>query len=189
MAPTAHPRFPRIFAPMLHRPTSRLAHGLLREGVPDPDKGFLTYTDQPFRRGDVLEVDVLLPDHSTVSAVVRVSWCDALPEGSPARFDVGLGIARMDLSDLARLEVVLRPPHPTLAPAIAPAPEPFRADSRVARAQEIYDALRHVLDARDHFLAAVRASPEDLVPAPEEDRYLAALSSARTLVTGVEVGG
>jgi hypothetical protein len=171
---------------MLHRPTSRLAHGLLRDGVPDPDKGFLTYTDQPFRRGDVLEVDVLLPDHSTVSAVVRVNWCDALPEGSPARFDVGLGIARIDLSDLARLEVVLRPPQ-ALAPT--PTPAPARVDSRVARAQEVYDALRQVLDAREHFLAAMRDSPEGLVPVPEEDRYRAALSSARTLVTGVEVGG
>jgi hypothetical protein len=187
MAPNNHPPFPRIFAPMLHRPTSRLAHGLLRDGVPDPDRGFRTYTDQPLRRGDVLEVDVLLPDRSTVSAVVRVNWCEPIPGGSPARFDVGLGIARMDLADLARLEVVLRPPQ--APPATAPAPEPVRPDPRVARAQELHDALRRVLDARDHFLAAVRASPEDLVPVPEEERYLAALTSARSVLTGVEVGG
>jgi hypothetical protein len=176
----------RIFAPMLHRPTSRFAQGITRDGVSGgPKKGFRTYTDQAFRPGAVLEIDVLLPDGSTASAVVLVDWCDALPTGSPARFDVGLGIARMDLADLARLDVVLRPrleSDPTPA-----APEPVRVDRQLARAQELHDALQRVLETRDHFMAAVRSAPENVVALREEELCVAALSSARSVLSGLEV--
>jgi hypothetical protein len=52
-------------------------------------------------------MDVFLPDGGTVSALVEVEWCDPLPRGVPARFDVGMRFVQIAPSERVRLESVL----------------------------------------------------------------------------------
>jgi hypothetical protein len=52
-------------------------------------------------------MDVLLPDGGTVTALVEVEWCDPLPRGEPARFDVGMRLVQIAPDDKVRLDSVL----------------------------------------------------------------------------------
>jgi hypothetical protein len=101
--------FRRVNAPMVHRPVSwdRFSIGSL--GPDDLDGGLRTYSDESMRVGDVLEVDVLLPDGGTAAAVVAVAWCDPLPQEHVARYEIGLRLVRALPDDLARMERVLAP--------------------------------------------------------------------------------
>lgn len=101
--------FRRVNAPMVHRPLSweMAAWGSL--GSADLPGGLRTYSDKRLPKGRLLEVDVLLPQGGTASAVVQVAWSDPLPPEHPARFDVGLRFVRAVAEDLARLEAVLLP--------------------------------------------------------------------------------
>jgi hypothetical protein len=53
-------------------------------------------------------LDVFLPDGGTATALVQVEWCDPLPGGDPARFDVGLKLIQIAPADEVRLASVLR---------------------------------------------------------------------------------
>jgi hypothetical protein len=54
-------------------------------------------------------MDVVLPDGGEFSALVEVEWCDPLPAGRPAGFDVGMRIVRIEPAAKALLDVVLAP--------------------------------------------------------------------------------
>ena len=86
----ARPPYRRVQAPIYHRPTSWFSHGLRRIGSVEPQGGVRSYSDDPVKVGRLLEMDVFLPDGETVTAVVEVEWCDPLPRGGPALFDVGM---------------------------------------------------------------------------------------------------
>ena len=102
-------RFRRVNAPMVHRPVSweRFTVGSL--GPDDLEGGLRSYSDERLPVGRMLEVDVLLPDGASATAVVLVVWSDRLAAGSPARYDVGLRLVRAMPEDLARMESVLAP--------------------------------------------------------------------------------
>jgi hypothetical protein len=101
------PSYRRVQAPICHRPTSWFSHGIRRQ----PDARFLgglrSYSDDRLKPGRLLEMDVFLPAGGEVTALVEVEWCDPLPGGEPARFDVGMRIVQIDPSERARLESVL----------------------------------------------------------------------------------
>ncbi len=107
--PPARPPYRRVQAPIYHRPTSWFSHGLRRIGSVEPQGGVRSYSDDAVKTGRLLEMDVFLPDGETVTAVVEVEWCDPLPRGGPALFDVGMKIVQIDPGARARLESVLAP--------------------------------------------------------------------------------
>jgi hypothetical protein len=72
--------------------------------------GIRSYSDEKVRPGRLLEMDVFLPAGGAVTTVVEVEWCDPLPKGGPARFDVGMRWVQIARSDLASLEPVLGAP-------------------------------------------------------------------------------
>ncbi len=71
--------------------------------------GLRSYSDDRMKAGRLLEMDVFLPDGEAVTALVEVEWCDALPGGEPARFDVGMRIVQIDPGAKALLDTVLAP--------------------------------------------------------------------------------
>jgi hypothetical protein len=105
--PISRPLYPRVNAPIYHRPTSWLSHGLRREAGVGNLGGVRSYSDERLKPGRLLEMDVLIPGGETVTALVEVEWCDPLPAGSPAVFDVGMRVVQIEPAAKARLEGVL----------------------------------------------------------------------------------
>jgi hypothetical protein len=88
----------------------------------------------------------------------------------------------MDLVHLARLDTFLRPPEQP-----QPRPAPPAADLPLAvRSRTLPEALARILDSRDQFMAAMRSSPGEPGELREEERYLAALRSARSVLAEQE---
>jgi hypothetical protein len=102
-------RFRRVNAPMVHRPVSWERFSIGSLGPDDLEGGLRSFSDERLPVGEVIEVDVLLPDGGTATAVVLVAWCDPLPREHVARFEVGLQLVRAMPEDLARMERVLGP--------------------------------------------------------------------------------
>lgn len=69
--------------------------------------GMRIYSDEPVKKGLRLELELFLPDNTTVTCKVEVVWVDALPNGSPARHDVGLKFIDVSDEDRRRLGAVL----------------------------------------------------------------------------------
>jgi len=69
--------------------------------------GVRIYSDEPVKKGTKLELELFLPDASSVTFKVEVVWIDELPPGSPAKHDVGLKFIDIRAEDRARLGAVL----------------------------------------------------------------------------------
>jgi c-di-GMP-binding flagellar brake protein YcgR len=69
--------------------------------------GMRIYADEPVKKGTKLELELFLPDQTTVTCRVEVVWIDVLPAGSPAKHDVGLKFIDIKEGDRARLAQVL----------------------------------------------------------------------------------
>lgn len=67
------------------------------------------FSDQDFAIGSRLDLDILVPDGSSVRCWAEVVWTVDLGAGGPARFDVGLKFTDMDPADIQRLATVLVP--------------------------------------------------------------------------------
>ncbi len=83
-------RYRRVRAPILVRPANVLARRLARSVDEGRVGGLRAYSDEKQKPGRRLEVEIFLPDQGSVILLADVAWVDVLPEGSPARFDVGL---------------------------------------------------------------------------------------------------
>lgn len=70
--------------------------------------GLRVFSDEPHELGARLELELLLPDGAPLVFDAEVMWLDALPEGGPARYDVGLRYLELQEGDRDRLEEVLR---------------------------------------------------------------------------------
>ena len=101
------PTYRRVLAPIYHRPTSWFTQGLPRKSAEPALGGLRSYSDDALKPGRLLEMDVFLPDGVTATALVEVEWCDPLPRGVPARFDVGMRFVQIARSERVRLESVL----------------------------------------------------------------------------------
>jgi hypothetical protein len=101
------PPYRRVQAPIYHRPTSWFAQGLPRRIAEAALGGVRSYSDDAVKPGRLLEMDVFLPDGGMVTALVEVEWCDPLPRGVPARFDVGMKLVQIAPADRASLDMVL----------------------------------------------------------------------------------
>ncbi|HEU4383574.1 MAG TPA: PilZ domain-containing protein [Anaeromyxobacteraceae bacterium] len=100
-------RFHRARVPILIRPVSPLAR-LVRYQVQDLGRGGLRcYSDEPHAPGTRLEIEIAFPEGKSAVALVEVVWDEALPDGAPARHDVGLRFVDAAPEDRDRIAALL----------------------------------------------------------------------------------
>jgi hypothetical protein len=100
-------RFRRVQAPVFCRPIGmRLFEGE-QKTIDISLGGMRIYADEAPAQGAKLELELFLPDRSSVVCRVEVAWTARLPPGSPSNYDVGLKFIGLDPRDVARLSVVL----------------------------------------------------------------------------------
>jgi c-di-GMP-binding flagellar brake protein YcgR len=103
-------QFKRVQAPVYCRPMG-LSLRFLQPKQQRPQDislgGMRIYSDEPIKKGTKLELELFLPDASSVTCKVEVVWIDALPAGSPAKHDVGLKFIDISTEDKSRLASVL----------------------------------------------------------------------------------
>lgn len=99
-------RYPRIQAPIYFK-SPRFRD--LRQKVVDASLGGVRiYSDTALTIEQRLELELFLPDSSTLRCRARVAWIAALPPSAPAKFDVGLQLLDLPPGDEARLARVLQ---------------------------------------------------------------------------------
>ena len=106
-------KFRRLKAPVFYRPVGLSLLRRLR-GKEDRERavdislgGVRIYSDDELQVGSRLELDLFLPDDTTLATKAVVVWVHPMPEGSPARYDVGVRFDDMDEADQQRLSHVL----------------------------------------------------------------------------------
>jgi hypothetical protein len=97
--------YPRLQAPVYFTPAARLPG----RAVSDSLGGICVFTDEPTEQGAALHIEIFLFDGTSVVCRVEVAWADALGEGAPARYDVGLRFTAIQPGDRERLSAVLEP--------------------------------------------------------------------------------
>ncbi len=69
--------------------------------------GVRIYSNKPFKKGQALEIELLLPNGNSLTAIVKVVWISALPPGSEAVYDVGLEFLNIADDVIPELQSVL----------------------------------------------------------------------------------
>jgi hypothetical protein len=69
--------------------------------------GLRVYTDEKTKVGTRLELEIFLPDDTSIVCQTEVAWVESLPAGAPASSDVGLSIIAIHPHDRERLSTVL----------------------------------------------------------------------------------
>ena len=100
-------RYPRVKADVLCRPSGLTLFHSKRNTHDISLGGARILSDDDFEIGQRLDLDVLLPDGSTVRCWGEVVWLTPLGNGAPARYDVGVKFTDMDRLDVQRLATVL----------------------------------------------------------------------------------
>jgi hypothetical protein len=101
-------RFRRVQAPVVCRPLGRPLFG--RHGQPAVDisqGGIRLYSDEPLEPGERLEIELFLPDQSTITCQVELVWIDTLTANGPAKYDAGMKFIDAPPEVLERLAAVL----------------------------------------------------------------------------------
>lgn len=101
--------FKRVHAPVYCRPMG-IAFKLLQPKQRPLDislGGMRIYSDEAIKQGTKLELELFLPDTTSVTCKVEVVWVEELPPGSPAKHDVGLKFIDIKSEDKARLASIL----------------------------------------------------------------------------------
>ncbi len=99
-------QYPRLNAPIYCRP-ARLTSPrtpLINVGL----GGIRVYSDRPFKVGERLEIELFLPDKTSITCNVKVVWLNQLNDTSTAPYDVGLHFLEVESDDLRRLAGVLK---------------------------------------------------------------------------------
>ncbi len=100
-------RFHRAEVPILIRPVGPLAR-LVEYRVQDLGLGGLRcYSEEEHSPGKRLEIEIAFPEGGSAVALVEVVWDETLPEGSPARHDVGLRFVDATPEDMERIAALL----------------------------------------------------------------------------------
>ena len=99
-------RFPRLKAPVFCRPAGLRFHDA-GQTVDIGLGGARVFADEQVPVGTHFELELLLPDASTIVCKAVVAWIDLLPAGSPASFDLGLRFTDVSEADQRRLASVL----------------------------------------------------------------------------------
>ncbi len=98
-------RFSRVKAPVYYRPTSLFGTNSQASNI--SLAGIRIYSNKPLKKGQALEIELLLPNGNSLKAIVRVVWINALPPGSEALYDVGLEFLNIADDVIPKLQSVL----------------------------------------------------------------------------------
>ncbi|WAS83052.1 MULTISPECIES: PilZ domain-containing protein [unclassified Corallococcus] len=98
--------FPRIHAPLYSRP-ARMKVGDKKQVLDVSLGGARIYSDEPQDVGSRLDLELFLPDGSSLECTARIVWAIKLPKDAVARFEVGLSFLDVPEPVLARLKTVL----------------------------------------------------------------------------------
>ena len=100
-------RFRRVQAPMFCRPQGKSWQKDLRAVADVSLGGLRVFADEQHTIGERLEMDLYLPDGSSVTIITEVVWVDTLEAGAAAKFDVGLRYIDLTPDDYRALDQVL----------------------------------------------------------------------------------
>ncbi len=100
-------RYRRVQAPILVRPVGPLAYRLPRNVDDSKVGGLRAYSDDRHEPGERLELEAFFSDGGSATLIAEVAWVEELPDGAPARFDVGLRYVEVSPEDLGRIARVL----------------------------------------------------------------------------------
>lgn len=100
-------RYRRVEAAIQVRPVSLLARIVPRRALDVSLGGLRAYSDEAYRVGTRLELELLFRDTPHALVLAEVVWVQPLPPGAPAAFDVGLRYVDAAKDDLARIEQAL----------------------------------------------------------------------------------
>ena len=165
MNPTSRDTSPHVLALTVHLPREgSMPHDPSSPAPARADGDLPSFLGEAVAARPFVEIDVLLDDHSTMTAVAKVDWCERIAGGAPGRFDLGLR--------LVRLERGVDPASPHGAPW----------GMAASRARRVEEALSDVLVTRDAYLGAVRTHPTSEEILPEEARYMSAIRAAREVL-------
>lgn len=98
-------QYPRLNAPIYCRPARFTSPRtpLVNIGL----GGIRVYSDKSFKVGERLEIELFLPDNSSITSNVKIVWTNQL-DGSTAKYDVGLQFLEIEGGDLRRLAGILK---------------------------------------------------------------------------------
>jgi hypothetical protein len=71
--------------------------------------GVRIFSDEPMKVGELLKMEFFLPDAKPITYTAEVVWIEPLPQGSSARFDIGLKFLQLEPAALSMLVSVLGP--------------------------------------------------------------------------------
>jgi uncharacterized protein (TIGR02266 family) len=98
--------YPRLEAPVYWRPLGLRFFRRKEKSIGDLG-GVRVYVNEKLKEGARLEIEVFLPDATSVVCKVEVAWVESLPERAPARFEAGLRFTTLAAGDRKRLSAVL----------------------------------------------------------------------------------
>lgn len=98
-------QYPRINSPIYCRPARFTSprSPLVNIGL----GGIRVYSDKKHKVGERLEIELFLPDNTSMTCNVKVVWLNP-QEVSTARYDVGLQFLGVERHDLQRLAGILK---------------------------------------------------------------------------------
>ena len=70
---------------------------------------FRIYSDDAAPQGATVDLEVFLPDGTSVTCKAEVAWVEPLSPSDPARYDIGLDVIAMHPHDWERIVDVLEP--------------------------------------------------------------------------------
>lgn len=98
-------KYPRYNAPICYRSASLFS---ARKPLVNISLGGIRiYSDDEFKIGKRLEIELILPDDSVLTCTAKVIWQKLLDDGSVARYDTGLQFLDISSDHLNRLSGVL----------------------------------------------------------------------------------
>lgn len=98
-------KFRRIHSPVFTRPAP-IRTTLIRVANISLG-GVRVYSDVRQRLGSKLEIELFLPDETSLSCLVEVAWVSDPPADVPAKYEVGMRFIEVPAGGLHRLEEVL----------------------------------------------------------------------------------
>ncbi len=98
-------RFPRVKAPVYYRPAGAFETSSQAANI--SLAGLRIYSNKPFKKGQAMEIELLLPSGDSLKAIVKVVWINALPPGSEALYDVGLEFLNIADDVIPKLKFVM----------------------------------------------------------------------------------
>ncbi len=109
-------RYPRVKAPVFFKSTRLFAR---KTPVADISLGGMrVFSDDAFKVGQAIDVELHLPSGEELACTVRVVWLGLLEDAAPAKYDVGLQLISVKGDRLHLLAQALEPASAT-APALS----------------------------------------------------------------------